>query len=120
MTTDTLIMASGLFGTSLMMLAQTVPGADLQVPWSSLVGQGGVIVAMGIGLRYTTLRQRDAELAQNVARDAHITSVKTIYESHNQQLVKLLEEEKEEGRVDRELFKAAIDNFTQALRKLEQ
>ena len=120
MTPETLItLAAGTIGSAVVMLSQ-VPPVPEAIPWTSLLGQGGVIVAMGIGLRYTTLRQREAETAQNVARDLHIASVKTIYEAHNTQLTRLLQEEKEEAKVDRELFRSAINTFTEALAKLDK
>lgn len=106
------------FGTSMGLLAQSnVPPLD-HVPWASLASSSGMIVAMGIALRYVTLRQTATEEAVNKANVAHTESIKLLYEKHVDQLAKLLQQEKDEGKQDRELLRATLESLAQVINKL--
>lgn len=117
------------FGTSMGLLAQSnVPPLD-HVPWASLASSSGMIVAMGIALRYVTLRQTATEEAVNKSNVAHTESIKLLYtthtesikllyEKHVEQLTKLLQQEKDEGKQDRELLRATLESLAQVINKL--
>ncbi len=116
--TVTMTAAVAAFGTSMGLLAQSsVPPLD-HIPWASLASSSGMIVAMGVALRYVTIRQTVTEEAVNKANTAHTESVKLLYEKHVTQLNELLQQEKAEGKQDRELLRVALNGLTQALDKL--